>query len=140
MGVERRPDRRLPVSAPWPLPAPEDAYGPTRLDDHIAERLFTQRQLMLHGPLDTDRATRLAAQLMTLEADGLDPITLSVNSTGGELPALFSVTDTMHAMHASVDTRCLGQARGSAVALVGGGPRRPMGTRPGQVRRGLANN
>ena len=88
------------------------------LDAEVARRLLARRQLLLHGPLDTERATRLAAELMTLEADGPDPITLSINSTGGDLPALFALTDTLQALHPRVDTRCLGQAHGSAVVLV----------------------
>lgn len=76
---------------------------------------------MLYGPLDPQRATRLAAELMILEAEGLEPITLSVTSTGGDLAALWTAVDVMGAMHAPVHTRCVGQACGTAVALVAAG-------------------
>lgn len=87
----------------------------------VTHRLFTRRHVLLYGPLDIQSATRLAAELMTLEAEGLEPITLSVNSTGGDLVALWTAVDVMAAMHAPVHTRCLGQACGTAVALVAAG-------------------
>lgn len=91
------------------------------LEAEVTRRLFARRQLLLHGPLDTQRATRLTAELMTLEAEGVDPINVSINSTGGDLPALFAVTDVMQAMHAPVETCCIGQACGTAAALVAAG-------------------
>lgn len=95
--------------------------GDDWLDADVARRLFERRQLFLRGPLDGERATRLAAEFMTLEADGDDPVTLSVSSPGGDLPALFAVTDTIEAMNVPVHTRCLGRAEGTAVVLVAAG-------------------
>ena len=58
---------------------------------------------------------------MTLEAEGGDPITVSVNSAGGELAAMFTVTDTMRAMRAPVGIRALRRVEGTAAALVAAG-------------------
>jgi hypothetical protein len=66
------------------------AEGEGGLDAELARRLRERRQLMLNGPLDGEQATRLAAELTTLEADGPEPVMLTVNSPGGDLPALFS--------------------------------------------------
>lgn len=102
------------------VPGHPDAGG-QRLDPEVAGQLRARRQLLLQGPLDGERATRLTAELMALETDGPDPVTVTLNSPGGDLASLFSVTDTLQAMRAPVNTRCLGQARGTAAALVAAG-------------------
>ncbi len=106
-----------------PDPNPELDTGREWMDPEVAQQLRARRHLLLQGSLDGERATRLAAELMTLEADGLDPITLTINSPGGDLTSFFAVTDTLRAMQAPVATRCLGQARGTAAALVAAGTR-----------------
>lgn len=95
--------------------------GGDSLDPEVARHLRARRQLLLQGPLDGERATRLTAELMTLEAESLEPVTMTINSPGGDLASLFAVTDTLYAMHAPVETRCLGQARGTAAALAAAG-------------------
>lgn len=104
-----------------PGPPSHPDPGGEWLDPEVTRHLRARRQLLLQGPLDAERATRLSAELMTLEAEGFDPVTLTINSPGGDLASLFAVTDTVQAMHAPVTTRCLGQARGTAVALVAAG-------------------
>lgn len=104
-----------------PGPNPEPDEGREWMDPEVARQLRARRHLLLQGPLDGERASRLAAELMALEADGPDPVTVTINSAGGDLASLFAVTDTLQAMHAPVDTRCLGQARGTAAALVAAG-------------------
>ena len=59
-----------------PLGWPPDAgptglgRGPEALSDVVARRLLAQRVVLLHGPLDDLSVTRVAAELMTLDADG----------------------------------------------------------------------
>lgn len=116
------------------MPDPRrQAAGEGGLDPEVTRRLRERRQLMLNGPLDSEQATRLAAELMTLEGDGPEPVTLTVNSPGGDLPALFTVTDTLAGLRAPVGTRCLGQARGTAAALVAAGTGRRQAGRHAQL-------
>lgn len=104
-----------------PDPARTSDIGGDWLDSNVARHLRARRQVLLQGPLDGERATRLSAELMTLEAESPNPVTMTINSPGGDLVSLFAVTDTLHGMHAPVETRCLGQARGTAAALVAAG-------------------
>jgi ATP-dependent Clp protease protease subunit len=74
--------------------------------------------LFLAGDLHAEAATRLAAELMTLDATGTDPITLYVDSSAGALEPAFVVTDTMAVVRPPVRAHCLARAGGPAVALV----------------------
>jgi ATP-dependent Clp protease, protease subunit len=75
------PDRE----EPWPRfpgdPAPGagTGFGPEPLSDIVARRLLAQRVVLLNGPLDDFSVTRVAAELMTLDAEGDDPVTLRVD-------------------------------------------------------------
>ena len=46
---------------------------PEPLSDVLARRLLAQRVVLLHGPLDDLSATRVSAELMTLDAEGDEP-------------------------------------------------------------------
>ena len=49
------------------------------------------------------------------------PISLYVNSPGGQLPATLAIYDAMQFVGAPVETTCVGQAVASAVLLLAGG-------------------
>ncbi len=84
----------------------------------LSRQLLARRQLLLHGPLDGERANRLAAELMALDAESAEPVNLSINSAGGDLASLFAVVDTLHTIRAPVHVRCAGQAVGTGAALL----------------------
>jgi ATP-dependent Clp protease protease subunit len=93
-------------------------------DDHrsrVYEQLLARRTVFLDRLLDGETASVVAAQLMTLDADGDDPITLLVNSPGGPLDAAGGVLDTIELVGSPVDTTCLGQAVGTAAVVVAAG-------------------
>lgn len=100
-------------------------HGPPEGDEQLGaemrRRLLARRQVMLQGPLDDERANRVAAELMALEAEGWEPVTVYIQSDGGPLRAMFIVTDVIAAMNAPVDTCCLGRASGTAVAVLAAG-------------------
>jgi ATP-dependent Clp protease protease subunit len=94
----------------------------------VYEHLLARRTVMLDRPLDDEVATLVAAQLMSLDAESADPITLLVNSPGGPLGAAAAVLDTIDLVRGVVDTTCLGQAVGTAAVIVAAGTgRRRMG-------------
>ena len=68
---------------PWlpgdPGTGADTGLGPVPLSDVVARRLLAQRVVLLHGPLDDFSVTRVAAELMTLDAEGDDPVTLRVD-------------------------------------------------------------
>jgi ATP-dependent Clp protease protease subunit len=107
------------------MPAPPGTGFPGGFGDDaraaVYDRLLARRTVVVDRELDVTGATFVAAQLMTLDADGDEPITLLVNSPGGPLDAAATVLDTMHLVRGPVDTTCLGQAVGTAAVVVASG-------------------
>ncbi len=91
-------------------------------EDEISRRLLAQRRVMLTGMIDGKLAERVCAQLLVLEAERPDePITLYLNSPGGEVDAGFAIYDTMRALQTEVATVCMGFAASMAQFLLCGG-------------------
>jgi ATP-dependent Clp protease protease subunit len=86
--------------------------------DWLEGHLFDRRIVSLRGPLDHSTATRIASQLMTLDATGDDAVQLQLDSEGGSLEAAFAVIDVIDALGVPVHVTCLGRVEGSA-AVVG---------------------
>ena len=57
-------------------------------EDVLRAQLFERRIVFLRGPLDDAVAGDIAAQLMTLDASGDEPVQLHVDSPGGPLEQL----------------------------------------------------
>jgi len=86
--------------------------------DWLEGHLFDRRIVALRGPLDDATATRLASQLMTLDATGDDAVQLQLDSPGGPLEAAFAVVDVIDALGVPVTVTCMGRVEGSATAIV----------------------
>jgi ATP-dependent protease ClpP protease subunit len=97
------------VGGPW---------GRESLSDALSRRLFEQRVVLLHGPLDDLSVTRASAELMTLDADGDDPVTLRVDSGEGSLALALTLMDVVELMGVPVRALCLGQVGEGAVGVV----------------------
>ena len=54
--------------------------------DPLYARLLEKRIVMATGNLDDDAATRLSAQLLTLDAEGDEPIRLELQNLRSDLP------------------------------------------------------
>jgi ATP-dependent Clp protease protease subunit len=94
----------------------------------LYDQLLARRTVMLEGELGGEAATLVAAQLMALDADGDDKVTLLINSPGGPLDAAATVLDTMALLQVTVDTTVVGQAAGTAaIVLASGTGRRRIG-------------
>jgi ATP-dependent Clp protease, protease subunit len=85
------------------------------------DKLFEQRILFLKGPLEDDIADNLVAQLLALDAESDDTITLYVNSPGGIITGMFAIYDSMRLLRSKVDTRCIGLAASAGAFLLGTG-------------------
>jgi ATP-dependent Clp protease protease subunit len=107
-----------------PLGWPPDAgptglgRGPEPLSDVVARRLLAQRVVLLHGPLDDLSVTRVAAELMTLDADGDDAVTLRVDCGEAALAPAMTLMDVIELMGVPVRALCLGQVGQGAVGVV----------------------
>ncbi len=109
---------------PW-LPGPAGPAGPggpaagaEQLSDMLARRLLAQRVVVLHGPLDDLSVTRVAAELMTLDAEGDDAVTLRVDCGEAALAPSLTLMDVIELLGVPVRALCLGQVGGGAVGVV----------------------
>ncbi len=86
-------------------------------EDLLRAQLFDRRIVFLRGPLDDANAGDVAAQLMTLDASGDEPVQLHVDSPGGALEPGFVLIDTVGLLGVTVQAVCVGRAEGTAVGV-----------------------
>jgi len=86
-------------------------------EDVLRAQLFARRIVFLRGPLDDALASDVAAQLMTLDPSGDDPVQLHVDSPGGPLETAFVLIDTIGLLGIPVHAVCVGRAEGAAVGV-----------------------
>jgi ATP-dependent Clp protease, protease subunit len=84
----------------------------------LAERLFEQRVVMLQGALDDTVATRVSAELMTLDAEGDGPVTLRIDCADGSVALALTLMDVIELLGVPVRALCLGQVGGPAVGVL----------------------
>jgi ATP-dependent Clp protease protease subunit len=82
----------------------------------VHERLLTQRIVLASGHLDDAAATRLSAQLLTLDAEGDEPIRLELQGPCADLPAVLTLMGVLDVVGVPVRARLSGQLRGLAAA------------------------
>lgn len=92
----------------------------------LAERLLEERIVMVVGPLDEERATEAAAQLMTLDASGDEHITLRLSCGESDLDAALTLIDTIDLLGVPVHGVCSGRLAGPAVGVFAVCERRTM--------------
>jgi len=115
----------VPPSAPGPVP-------PTRvwLDPHadwtskLYERLLAKRIIMVSGVLDDEVASRLSAQLLTLDAEQEDPIRLELQNVRAELPATLTVMGILDVLRVPVHACVSGEISGPALGVLASCPHR----------------
>ena len=120
-----------PGPFPWrPQPAPgparpNPALQPARVwldqerwPEGLYDRLLAQRIVMAHGYLDGEAATRLCAQLLTLDAEGTRPIRLELQNLDAELPAVLSVMGVLDVVRGPVSAYAGGRIQGPALGIL----------------------
>ena len=85
------------------------------------QKLFERRILFMKGPLEDTEADTLVAQMLALDAEREDDITLYINSPGGIISGLFAIYDTMQIIASKVNTRCIGMAASAAAVILAAG-------------------
>jgi ATP-dependent Clp protease, protease subunit len=84
----------------------------------LAQRLFDQRVVVLHGRLDDASATRVTAELMTLDAEGDTAISLRIDCGDGSLALALTLMDVIELVGVPVRALCMGQVGGPAVGVL----------------------
>lgn len=133
------PSPGIPPS-PWtppspgtpPYPAAPPAYAPVRVwpdpnadwKAKLHERLLAKRIVLASGVLDDDAAARLSAQLLTLDAEGDEPIRLELQNLRAELPAALTVMGILDVLRVPVHACVSGELSGPGLGVLASCPRR----------------
>jgi ATP-dependent Clp protease protease subunit len=87
----------------------------------IYSRLLNERIIFLGTEIDDGVANVVMAQLLYLESESEQEISLYINSPGGTFSALTAIYDTMQFIRPQVATTCMGQASSAAAVLLAAG-------------------
>jgi ATP-dependent Clp protease protease subunit len=86
--------------------------------DKLYERLLAKRIVLASGLLDDDAATRLSAQLLTLDAEGDRPVRLELQNLRAELSAAVTIMGILDVMRVPVHGCVSGEIAGPALGLL----------------------
>lgn len=113
----RTPEPARPVQNPAMAPV-RVWIDPRGWPGHLYDRLLDRRIVMAHGHLDGEAATRLAAQLLTLDAEGTAPIRLELQNLSADLPAALSVMGILDVVRGPVSGYAGGRIEGPALGIL----------------------
>lgn len=103
----------------------ETAEGLNRLD--IRDEMLDQRELELMTSVDAESCTVVIRSLLHLQRqDPTAPITLYINSPGGEVQSGLALYDVMQAVSCPIRTVCLGMAASMGALLFIAGDEREI--------------
>lgn len=87
----------------------------------LYSRLLANRIIFIGQPIGPDLSNLICAQLLHLASEDPGPISLYVNSPGGDPMAMLSIYDTMQHVEPPVSTICFGTATAAAAVIVAAG-------------------
>jgi ATP-dependent Clp protease, protease subunit len=127
-----RPGPPLPGRPPAPGTPGPGPVPPARVwldpqagwQDTLYERLLEQRIVLAAGVLDDPAATRLSAQLLTLDAEGGGPIRLQLQNLQADLLAALTLMGVLDVLRAEVQAFASGETGGPALGVLAACPRR----------------
>ena len=105
---------------PVPMVVEQTPQGERAYD--IYSRLLKDRIVFVGGPIQSQSANAVIAQLLFLEADNPDrDIYVYINSPGGEVTSGLAMYDTMQYVKPTINTICIGQAASMGALLMTAG-------------------
>ena len=116
MKAENAPRSQMLV----PMVVEKTSFGERAYD--IYSRLLKERIVFLGGPIDSEVANLVIAQLLFLASE--DPkkdISFYINSPGGSVSATLAMIDTMNHIRPDVSTVCVGVAASGAAWILSAG-------------------
>ena len=110
---------------PGPVPPSRIWLDPHQgWQDKLYERLLEQRIVLASGILDDEAATRLSAQLLTLDAEGDGAIRLELQNLRAELPAALTLMGVLDVVRVEVRAFASGETAGAALGVLASCPYR----------------
>jgi ATP-dependent Clp protease protease subunit len=94
--------------------------------DQVMSSLFARRIVLVHGELTSDRASEMAAALLTLDALGDEHIELRIQAPLGSWEAAGVLIDVIDVCGVPVHTVGLGIVGGGAVGVLAAGAHRTI--------------
>lgn len=94
-------------------------------ESDIFSAMLDDRVVFICGEINNEMATNVVAELLYLEAKNpQQPISLYINSVGGDVAAGLAIYDTMRHVSSEIHTLCIGQACSMAAVLLASGDKR----------------
>ena len=141
MTMDRIPFHRSPFPGQNPFPGqppfpgppePDTIPGPARTQlwlqppepPSVYESLLRRRIVLAHGHVTDEAATRLSAQLLTLDAEGDRPIRLELQGLSADLTAAVTLMGVLDTMGVPVQARAAGRTSGAALGVLAACPER----------------
>lgn len=87
----------------------------------IYTRHLSKRRIFLNGEINSETANAVVAQLLYLQDESEEPISIYINSQGGEINAGLYIYDVLQSMTIPVYMYCTGMAASMAALLLAGG-------------------
>ncbi len=87
----------------------------------IYSRLLKDRIIILNGEIDDNTSNIIVAELLYLDSENHDDISIYINSPGGSITSGMAIYDTMNIIKSDVSTICIGMAASMAAFLLSSG-------------------
>ena len=98
-------------------PENDEKKNPQKPEELMSERFLKTRTILLNGEVDKDLSEKVIRHLLLLESISSDPITILIDSPGGDVYAGFSIFDMIRFIKAPVRIVGMGLIA-SAAALI----------------------
>ena len=82
---------------------------------------FMDRKLFLTGEINSETANAFLSEILFLEKESQDPVTIYINSPGGEINAGLMIYDIIQGSRLPITLICTGLAASMAAILLAGG-------------------
>ncbi|MCI1209267.1 MAG: ATP-dependent Clp protease proteolytic subunit [Treponema sp.] len=89
-----------------------------QLQDPLTEKFLKTRQILLSGEINKDLAEKIVRQLLILEADSDKPISVFIDSPGGDVDAGFAIFDMLRFIKAPVTLIGMGLIASAAALII----------------------
>ncbi len=97
----------------------ESTYGTREVS--LATRHLMNRKVFLTGSIDGDLANSFLSQLLYLENESEEPITIFINSPGGEVNSGLLIYDAIQGSNLVINLVCTGMCSSMAAIILAGG-------------------
>lgn len=97
----------------------ESAHGVREVS--LDTRHLMNRRIFINGEINEDTANDFLSQMLYLEQESNDPITIYINSPGGSVNAGLVIYDCIQASEVEINMICAGTAASMAAIILAGG-------------------